>query len=286
MGRDATKVGIYFDMSENQLGNEKKRGGHGRSAPKKRKKRLGIKQIREFVDQIAVLPAGAALPDLSHLSIGERFAIALRLIPAAQREATLKRSPQQIARYESGTEIPLTSVAALAAAAEIPLKWIVTGRAMERKPPLVYVDAARPVAAGADEVPVQKLAFRASAGSGALAIDEAAGHLRFPRLVLEHVGVRPEHARLMEASGESMRPTINDGDLLLVDISPQAQSIAEGKIYVFSVGEEVFVKRLRAVGGRILIRADNQDLYPGEEPVPPDLPFRLYGRVKWAGRNL
>jgi phage repressor protein C with HTH and peptisase S24 domain len=70
---------------------------------------------------------------------------------------------------------------------------------------------------------------------------------------------------------------------MLVDISDS--TIVEGRIYLFSVGDDVFVKRLRRTGQRILVRADNQELFPGEEPVPDGIPFRVYGRVKWSGRS-
>jgi phage repressor protein C with HTH and peptisase S24 domain len=46
-----------------------------------------------------------------------------------------------------------------------------------------------------------------------------------------------------------MRTTINDGDLMLVDVSPAATEIVEGKIYVFAIADEAYVKRLRRAGG-------------------------------------
>lgn len=247
------------------------------------KKRLEIKQIRALSQEVVRVPTGGQLPDLSRVTIGDRFAVALRLVPEAHRAALLGKSVQQVRRYEQGSEIPLTVVAALAAETEIPLDWIVTGHAMPRRPPLVYVTPLQPSADGED-VPVQKLAFRASAGNGALALDEAAAHMRFPRAILDHIGVKAQHARLMEAAGESMRPTIADGDLILVDVS--ATEIVEGKIYVFTIGDEVYVKRLRRAAGQVMMISDNRDLFPDEEAVTPSLPFRVHGRVKWTGRSL
>lgn len=81
-----------------------------------------------------------------------------------------------------------------------------------------------------------------------------------------------------------MTPTINDGDLAIVDIA--ASDLADGKIYVFSIGEDVFVKRLRREPGRILMVSDNADLYPQPEVIPRHEPFSIFGRVKWAGRQL
>jgi hypothetical protein len=48
----------------------------------------------------------------------------------------------------------------------------------------------------------------------------------------------------------------------------------------------VFVKRLRRVGGKVLMLSDNRELFPNEEAVPPEQPFTIYGRVRWTGRSL
>jgi phage repressor protein C with HTH and peptisase S24 domain len=116
-------------------------------------------------------------------------------------------------------------------------------------------------------------------------LDDGSSYVNFPRVVLHQHGVAPGHARLMQASGESMRETISDGDLMLVDVSPAATQIADGKIYVFTVGHEAYVKRLKRSGDDVIMIADNRDMFP-PETVPKELPLRIYGRVKWAGRGL
>jgi SOS-response transcriptional repressor LexA len=249
---------------------------------RKRKKRLDIKQIRSFVEKLQALPDGAPMPDWSELSIGDRFGITLRLVPPDQRVHLLGKSESHIKRYEQGVDIPLTVVAALSAETEIPVDWIASGKAMERQPPLIH---AVPGNHDVESVPVQKLAFKMAAGHGALMLDDAAEHVQFPRLVLDRFGVSPQNARLMEASGDSMKSTINDGDLMLVDVSPSASTIVEGKIYVFSLGDEGYVKRLRRSGGNVMMVSDNREVFP-PEAVPSEPPMRIYGRVLWAGRDL
>lgn len=224
------------------------------------------------------------MPDWSHLSISDRFSIALRLVPTEHWEGLLDREMTQVRRYESGTEIPLTVMAALAAETAIPMEWFVTGRGMDRKAPLVRITPDQPHG-DAEDVAIQKLSFRAAAGRGELILDETASYVRVPRFILQLQGVPAQHARLMQAAGESMKDTINDGDLMLVDISPSATQIVEGKIYVFSIGNEAFVKRLRKLGDRLMMISDNRDMFP-EEEVPAHLPLRVYGRVKWAGRSM
>jgi hypothetical protein len=192
-----------------------------------RHKRLEIKQIRSLVEKILELPDGAPMPDFSDLTIGDRFAIALRLVPAEHRDELLGKSDSHLRRYERGVDIPLTVVAALAAETEIPMEWIVSGQPVDRRQLLMQTSHGEQ-RVDAEDVPVQKLAFKASAGPGALMLDEAAEHVRFPNAILNHVGVAPQNARLMEAFGESMKPTISDGDLLLIDVSPAAVQIVEG----------------------------------------------------------
>lgn len=241
------------------------------------KKRLNVKEVRAYVAELESLPDDAPLPDWSHLTINDRFAIARRFVPREHLEGLLGKSDSQVQRYEQGLDIPLSVVAAMAAETEIPLEWMVTGRSMDRLSSSAHADAF--------DVPVQKLAFKVSAGGGSLIVDEEASYIRFPRAVLDMVGLKPENARLTEGSGESMRPTINDGDLLLVDVSLGAMQIVEGKVYIFSIGEEGYVKRLRKVGDRTLMVSDNREVFP-EEIVPDYLPMRVYGRVVWAGRKL
>lgn len=236
------------------------------------------------MEKLLDLPDDARMPDWSDLTIGDRFAIALRLVPTDHREQLLGKSAAHARRYEQGTDIPLTVVAALAAETEIPMEWISSGQAMDRRP-LLMQTSPNEQRVDAEDVPVQKLAFKASAGPGALMLDEAAEHVRFPQAILQHVGVTPQNARLMEAFGESMRPTISDGDLLLVDVSPAAAQIVEGKIYVFSLGDEAFVKRLRRIGDQVVMISDNREMFP-DESVPREQLMRVYGRVKWAGRSL
>src|SRR5712664_4038318 len=129
--------------------NEHIRSLPARDTAPRRSKRLEIKQIRSYVDQLLALPDEAPMPDWSFLSIGDRFAIALRLIPAEQRTQVLGKSAVHARRYEQGTDIPLTVVAALAAETEIPLQWIATGQEMDRRPaPHAHASPESPKVAG------------------------------------------------------------------------------------------------------------------------------------------
>lgn len=90
--------------------------------------------------------------------------------------------------------------------------------------------------------------------------------------------LKPGKLAAMRASGESMEPTIHDGDSLLVDTS-QTQ-VTDGKVYALWYDGGERVKRLfRLPGGGLRIKSDN----PGFDSIelPPDSRehVRIIGRV-------
>ena len=67
----------------------------------------------------------------------------------------------------------------------------------------------------------------------------------------------PEHIRIVRAIGDSMQPTINDGDFVFVDTS--SQSMTSDGIYVISSAAGLAVKRLQnSFTGDGIVRADNK----------------------------
>lgn len=137
-----------------------------------------------------------------------------------------------------------------------------------------------------DLVHVERLAFAGSAGTGSLVIQETAGSVPVARHLLQRLHLRPEYARMLDATGDSMLPTIADGDPLLLDISADARSrVVDNKIYAFTIGNEAFLKRLRREPGQLMMVSDNVDLFPAR-PIPAGEPFRIIGRVRWGAREL
>lgn len=75
-----------------------------------------------------------------------------------------------------------------------------------------------------------------------------------------------------------MAPTFDDGDVVLVN--RDRTDVASGAVYVFTVGEEAFLKRLqRKPGEPLLALSDNRSYDPF--PLPEDA--RIEGRVVWRG---
>lgn len=145
---------------------------------------------------------------------------------------------------------------------------------------------ARPQARrGADFVRIPRLAVGASAGPGALdAEDAVAGEF-----VLDARSVRAlgdaGMLSMIQVSGDSMEPTLGDGDDILVDRSDAADRVRDG-IYVLRFDDALNVKRIamNPEGRRFTVRSDNAAYpsWPDRDPAQID----IIGRVVWVGRRV
>lgn len=140
--------------------------------------------------------------------------------------------------------------------------------------------------AAPDLIAVPRLALGASAGLGSLQDDEAAaGALAFDARWLRALGGQPNMLSIIRVDGESMSPTLNHGDDIMVDRADAVTRLREG-IYVLRMDDVLMVKRvaLGARRGQVSIRSDNP-LYPTWEDVEPER-LIIVGRVIWTGRRV
>ncbi len=131
---------------------------------------------------------------------------------------------------------------------------------------------------------VRQLQVGASAGPGSLADDEYAQSMGFAPKWLRRLGTDPKNLSLIVVDGDSMVPTLGDGDDIMVDHSAATRPLRDG-IYVLRMDDVLLVKRL-AMGpsGKLSIRSDNPQ-YPDWEDVSAD-GVNIIGRVVWTGRRL
>jgi hypothetical protein len=133
---------------------------------------------------------------------------------------------------------------------------------------------------------VPKLAIGASAGAGASVESEPVeGEVAFDSKWLRDLGADPRALSIIRVEGDSMAPTLNDGDDILVDGGDAAARLRDG-IYVLRMDDVLIVKRIaRAPGpGRISVISDNPHYRSWD-----DLPMtsvQLVGRVVWTGRRV
>ena len=132
---------------------------------------------------------------------------------------------------------------------------------------------------------VPKLAVGASAGGGALTDVEAlAGKVGFDESWLRQMGLDPAGLSLIRVVGDSMQPTLNDGDDIMVDSAAALRAPKKG-IHVLRLDGMLMVKRLLpGKGGRLSILSDNP-AYPAIEGVAAS-DVNIIGRVVWVGRKL
>jgi hypothetical protein len=133
---------------------------------------------------------------------------------------------------------------------------------------------------------VPKLAIGASAGAGASVEGEPVeGEVAFDQKWLRCLGADPRALSIIRVEGDSMAPTLNDGDDILVDGGDAAARLRDG-IYVLRMDDVLMVKRVaRAPGpGRISVISDNPH-YRSWDDLPMSS-VQLVGRVVWTGRRV
>jgi phage repressor protein C with HTH and peptisase S24 domain len=126
-----------------------------------------------------------------------------------------------------------------------------------------------------------------SAGPGAI-VSEELGKPYFgfdERWLKALTSSPPDRLSIVRVEGDSMAPTLNAGDDILVDLGDSADRLRDG-IYVLRIDDALVVKRLalNPVARRVTIQSDN--------PAYPDWPdcgldeINCIGRVIWAGRKV
>ena len=97
----------------------------------------------------------------------------------------------------------------------------------------------------------------ASCGNGNIIFSEEKTKLQMPTLFIEGFSKQKTYS-MINASGNSMTPTIDNGDKLIVE-HWNGEQIQDNKVYVFCFNNEFFVKRLSKNLDEIIIKSDNPD---------------------------
>lgn len=160
----------------------------------------------------------------------------------------------------------------------VTVEWLVAGRGPPR-----LIEQAQTMT---DMTFVERLDIEASAGHGALVDNEQAlDFVAFQTRWLRRKGINPAAVRLLNIRGDSMEPTIRDGDIALVDTS--IDDIIDNAIYVLVVGNRLLIKRIHILmSGALRLISDNV-IYPHEDVPASEAEFvRVSGRVVWFGRSI
>jgi phage repressor protein C with HTH and peptisase S24 domain len=220
----------------------------------------------------------------------QRLQTAVRLAGGQGRVAQLTdRTTRQIRRYLDGDEAPLTVVSRIAEAANVTLDWLVSGRL-----PVHHLDTLDQFREAATDgamvgesdgfVLIPRFGVAASAGAGSMVeADAIDGFISFRESwVRRTLGLNPKRLALISAEGDSMRPTITEGDVLLIDTS--IRRVRDSAIYVLRLDGVLLVKRLRLrMDGSVDVISDNPAYQPELLTATHVESLSIAGRVVWHG---
>lgn len=136
-------------------------------------------------------------------------------------------------------------------------------------------------------IAIPRFDIGASAGPGAFTDGESPNaHLGFEPTFLNQISAaRPEELSIIRVRGDSMYPTLADGDDIMVDRSVPGAKLRDG-IYVLRRDDTLMVKRVAVHPGsrRLTISSDNSSYPVWSDCDPADV--QIIGRVVWAGRKI
>ena len=209
--------------------------------------------------------------------VGHRIRLLFERLGGQKAAIATDKSIRSLQRYFSGAEPPAGVVKALAKATGVSADWILfggeeptlrlTGNGSNNR--FVYVPKF-------DAADMQRGISNDVGQSSAIAMRES---------WLRRIGTDPNHACLLAFCGDSMEPTIRDGDLLLVDRS--VEQVIDHGIYVLLVGGRMLVKRVQLRhDGSLLLRNDNPAYEIEAVPAAAVSRLTIEGRVRWFGRTV
>lgn len=138
-----------------------------------------------------------------------------------------------------------------------------------------------------DYVQIPRYEIQASAGGGAVVQSEQVVDFLHFRAdwVKNALGIPVQHLALINVLGDSMEPTLSDGDLILIDLS--TYRVQDNAVYVLKFNGALLVKRIqRKLDGSVIVASDNKIYDP--EVVSGEMldTLNVVGRVVWCGRRM
>lgn len=186
------------------------------------------------------------------------------------------RSTDALNRWMKGeTEPAFSALARMAHRKGVSLEWLASGSGEMSRSDFVPEDG---------YVFIPRYEVRASAGTGQIVESEnLKGFLAFQSdWIRSRLRRNPANLVVLEAYGDSMRPTIKDGDIMLVDTSEDR--VRGPAIYVVRAGNEAIVKRVELkIDGSLLVKSDNPAYEAMTLRGDEAKELRIIGKVVWTG---
>ncbi|EAQ65949.1 prophage MuSo2, transcriptional regulator, Cro/CI family protein [Marinomonas sp. MED121] len=128
--------------------------------------------------------------------------------------------------------------------------------------------------------------IQVSAGNGTLNMDqlEPSRYLAFRKKWLNYRGFNEKDLVIVWAKGDSMEPTINNNDTLVVHVGRKRPK--DGHIYIFRCEDELFVKRYQSVVGTWRLISDNHMYTPLDIKKEEQHQFEVIGQVVHIAKDI
>lgn len=187
------------------------------------------------------------------------------------------RSASTIYRICRGGRPSLAYLEALSEQFKIDLNWLITGEKASEE-----INTNRK----SELVIAPKFDVEASAGFGQVGFSEdISEHFGFSKQWLSsHLGVHSEQLAFVSVRGDSMQPTLEDGDMILIDMS-QKQAHKED-VYLLHTEDGLMTKRLKPIKNSIKVISDNADYPSWEISAANAEQTGIVGKVVWFGRDI
>ncbi|AAN55680.1 helix-turn-helix transcriptional regulator [Shewanella oneidensis MR-1] len=189
--------------------------------------------------------------------------------------------------YLAGKTYPsLDKLALMAEVSNKPLDWLVAGTEHNfnelNEPGSKYV-----IGINLEEYAlIPGYRVQVSAGHGALNCDQQdpVRYLAFRRKWLKYRGFEEHELAIVWAKGDSMEPTIHSNDTLVVHLG--RNSPADGHIYIFRNGDDLFVKRYQNAFGSWRLISDNPVYDKLDIPKHEQHQFEVVGQVVHIAKDI
>ncbi len=221
------------------------------------------------------------VPETKVNPVFDRAGLAQRLgqaVDAAGGPARILRdagvTSSTYSRYLNGeTEASAEKLGRIAEVTGVSLDWLV----LDRGAPIFEAGAPPAIPLGPDMAQIPPLRI------GEAAEREIAGErIAFPRALLRRLGTEIDALEFLRARGDSMRPTIEDGAIVLIDRSQR--DIIGDAVYLVSLDDGPLIRRVRRnVDGAITLISDNRACYEPERLERADAErLCVHGRIRWT----
>ena len=195
------------------------------------------------------------------------------------------KSQATIGMLETGIRKSSSYMPKIAKALGVSYEWLTEGKGEVENTPLSNVIAHHlddPLPEGLVLIPEYKVSFSAGNGSINYEIEEASPKI-YEIAWFAREGFNHKNAKRFRVTGNSMEPTLYQGDSVLVNMAENSfDQIIEGAIYALRYSSELRVKRIfRKLDGSLVLHSDNP-MYKQEE-LPPEMVnehITIIGRVR------